>query len=112
MEGPPTKIMYSPDGGDAACDANAKIDTAQMSKSGFIIQRQETIYAGRKILQIGVGAAVLSRNPRTSAREYTRLYSHCGSISPRIRSSFFCRGRIRANLSPRTSASAGNGLEL
>ena len=53
MEGPPTKIMYSPDDGDAAFDANAKIDTAQMSKSRFIIQRQETIYAGRKILQIG-----------------------------------------------------------
>jgi hypothetical protein len=36
MEGPPTKIMYSPDGGDAAFDANAKIDTAQMSKSRFM----------------------------------------------------------------------------
>jgi hypothetical protein len=47
--------MYSPDGGGDAFDANAKIDTAQMSKSRFIIQRQETIYAGRKILQIGVG---------------------------------------------------------
>jgi len=36
MEGPPTKITYSPDGGDAAFDAKAKIDTAQMSKSRFM----------------------------------------------------------------------------
>jgi hypothetical protein len=28
--------MYSPDGGDAAFDPKAKIDTAQMSKSRFI----------------------------------------------------------------------------
>src|SRR5438477_11712661 len=34
--GSANKIMYSPDGGDAAFDANAKIDTAQMSKSRFM----------------------------------------------------------------------------
>jgi hypothetical protein len=44
--------MYSP-GGGAAFDANAKIDTAQMSKNRFMYKSSKTIYAGGKILQIG-----------------------------------------------------------
>ena len=35
-----------------------------------------------------------------------------GSISSRTRSSGVCRLRMRANLPPRTSASAGSGREL
>jgi len=44
--------MYSPDAGDAACEASAKIDKKQASKTRFIIIGESTIYAARKIAQV------------------------------------------------------------
>src|SRR5882724_8480929 len=43
---------------------------------------------------------------------FTETPYNFGSISPRTKSSHVCRLRMRANLSPRTSASAGSGREL
>jgi hypothetical protein len=43
---------------------------------------------------------------------FTETPYNFGSISSRTKSSGVCRLRMRANLSPRTSASAGNGREL
>src|SRR5437867_3900495 len=51
MDGPPTRIMYSPDAGDAACEASANIDKKQTSKRRFIIAGDWTIYAARKTVQ-------------------------------------------------------------
>src|SRR6266542_6787880 len=52
MEGPPTRMMYSPDAGDAAFAPNAKTDKKQMSKRRFIMNGESTIYAGREIAQV------------------------------------------------------------
>jgi len=88
-------MMYSPDAGDAAFDPKAKINNEQMSKERFIpTNEQSIIYAWRENVQV------------------ERALPRYASTSSRTRSSHPCRFRISFNLSPRTSASAGNGREL
>src|SRR4029453_7128031 len=52
MDGPPTRRMYSPDVGGAACEPSANIDKDQTSKRRFIVISEMTIYAGRQITQV------------------------------------------------------------
>ena len=86
--------MYSPDAGDDAFDPKAKIDNEQMSNKRFIQQTSRALFMQ--------GAKMRKWSVRS-------LYA---STSSRTRSFHVCRFRISANLSPRTSASAGNGREL
>src|SRR5260370_40744166 len=51
MEGTSTRMMYSPDAGDAAFAPNAKTEKKQTSKRRCIMA-SETIYAGREIGQV------------------------------------------------------------
>src|SRR4029453_14360323 len=109
MDGPPTRMTYSPDGGEADCEPSANSDTKQTSKRRFIMAGEGIIYAAREIAQVAGRVPVgTSRCPDVAAR---RPY-HGESTSPRTKSSHVCRLRISANLSPRTSASAGSGREL
>src|SRR4029450_12164116 len=49
MDGPPTRMTYSPDGGEAACEPSANSDTKQTSKRRFIMAGEGIIYAAREI---------------------------------------------------------------
>src|SRR6266480_3044912 len=111
MEGPPTNIMYSPPTGRAACRPSATIDKQQTSNRRFIIAARRTIYAEDEIAQV-VGGDRRAR--RVSADPFVQVRDsyQSASSSPHTRSSHVWRFRISANLSPRTSASAGSGREL
>ena len=51
--------MYSPDAGEAACEANPNIDKKQMRKRRFIMIAERSIYAARRIAQVVTVAASL-----------------------------------------------------
>src|SRR6266576_3082129 len=112
MEGPPTRRMYSPAAGEAACELSAKIDNVQASKRRFIMAGESIIYAGREIPQVMERDRRARRDlghlrGRPARRSYQSEFT-----SPCTRSSHVCRFRMSANLSPRTNASAGSGRDL
>src|SRR4029077_12675073 len=109
--------MYSPPAGGAARRLGATIEKQHTSKRRFIISARRTIYAEHEIPQV-VGcnhsllAVARARRVFAAVLPQVRDPYQSASTSSRTRSSHVCRFRISANLSPRTSASAGRGREL
>src|ERR1043166_6309934 len=106
-------MIHSPSGNFVPAFApRAKIDNTQMRKTRFMPSLGgEIIYSEEQNAQV-VAAAGPSRTGISggrSADEDVGSYNAGASISSRTRSSQFCRLRIRLNLSPRTSTSAGSG---
>src|SRR5215469_13591815 len=71
MDGPPTRMMYSPDAG-APCELRANIDKNETSKRRLIVIGERTIYAAGEIAQvvatIGDGGGPASTIPATTDR--------------------------------------------
>src|SRR6266566_2564516 len=82
MEGPPTRMMYSPDAGEAAFAPGAKIDNAQTSRRRFIMAGESIIYAGRKIAQ--VVAAIGDRGSRHQRCRLQHIDLPAHQILPRL----------------------------
>src|SRR2546421_13101590 len=116
MDGPPTRIIHSVGAfapkarGESRSRITNKIERGERR---IRIKSGSNIYANAENLQGGVmeyrSHGVLDKS----------LIDHsitpalqAGSTSPRTKSWFVWRSRMSANLSPRTSASAGNGREL
>src|SRR5437660_12788703 len=103
MDGPPTRMMYSPDVGDAACELRANMDKNETSKRRFMVIgashylcRRRNCASGRALSPSALRTRLYSRTARQ-----LRLY-HLGSVSLCTKSPHVCRFRISANLSPRT----------
>src|SRR5947207_13006971 len=95
-------------------DRSVNKSTSKRENRRIMLIGGNTIYPGTENAQVEVGR--FTEQPQCGRRnppgDRGQSPYHCAPISPRIKSLFVCRFRMSANLSPRTSASAGNGREL
>src|ERR1043165_4326649 len=71
MDGPPTRMMYSPDTGAAACEPSANIDKKATSKRCFIIESKGLFMRDAR-LRKGKGAIAEAPMARDHARTARR----------------------------------------